>query len=123
MAFRVLVRFAGLAPCGGTRKITAFPTSQGLLLGHRSAIPSVMARVNLTLDPASYDKLAKYAKASGAPRAAAARRLLCEALEYREERARRARLAADYAADRSDARELLNDLEAPELELLGDEEG
>jgi len=82
-----------------------------------------MARVNLTLDSASYEKLSKYAKASGAPRAAEARRLLCEALEHREERARRARLAADYAADRADARALLGDLEAPELELLDDDEG
>jgi hypothetical protein len=81
-----------------------------------------MARVNLTLDPVAYEKLSRYAKASGSPRAAAARSLLCEALEYREERARRARLAADYAADRSDARELLNDLEALELELLDHEE-
>ncbi|MBI5544796.1 MAG: hypothetical protein HY901_12980 [Deltaproteobacteria bacterium] len=87
-----------------------------------SASDSVMARVNLTLDPVSYEKLSRYAKASGAPCAAAARRLLCEALEHREERARRARLAADYAAGRSDARELLRDLEAPELELLTDDD-
>jgi predicted transcriptional regulator len=78
-----------------------------------------MARVNLTLDPDVYDKLSRYAKASGAPRAAAARELLCEALEHREARARQAKLAADYTAGRSDAREVLHDLEALELELLG----
>ncbi|MBK6849649.1 MAG: DNA topoisomerase IV subunit A [Proteobacteria bacterium] len=88
----------------------------------RSASPSVMARVNLTLDSVSYGKLSRYAKASGTPQATAARRLLCEALERREARARRARLAADYADGRSDAKELLDDLEAAELELLGDED-
>ena len=51
-----------------------------MLRSHPSATRSVMARVNLTLDPVAYEKLSRYAKASGSPRDAAARSLLCEAL-------------------------------------------
>jgi len=80
-----------------------------------------MARVNLTLDADTYGRLSKFAKVSQTRCAAAARRLLREALDQRESAARRAKLAADYAAGRADARELLKDLETPELELLGDE--
>jgi hypothetical protein len=71
----------------------------------------------------SYEKLLRYAKASGSARSAAARKLLCAALEQREERERRAKLAADYAADRAHAEKMLEDLETPQLELLDDEEG
>lgn len=81
-----------------------------------------MARLNLTLDPDTDVKLTRHAKMREMARAAAARELLREGLERREAVERRRRLAADYAAGRSDARVLLRDLEASQGELLGDED-
>jgi len=81
-----------------------------------------MSRLNLTLDDVTFERLGKHAKAEGARRAALARRLLQEALDRREALARKQKLAAAYAAGRADAREVLRDMEAAQLDLLGDEE-
>ncbi|MGC4120388.1 MAG: hypothetical protein QM765_38560 [Myxococcales bacterium] len=81
-----------------------------------------MARVNLTLDQVTFDKLSREAKACKAPPAAMARTLLREALERRGDLARRKKLAEDYSSGRDDARELLAELQDPQLELLSDEE-
>ena len=61
----------------------------------------------------------RYARQAGARRATAARELLKESLERREALARRRKLAADYAAGRDDAAEVLAELEAAQLDLLG----
>ncbi|HEY3446571.1 MAG TPA: hypothetical protein VGK67_09415 [Myxococcales bacterium] len=78
--------------------------------------------MNLTLDRETFDKLSRHAKACKAPPSTVARTLLREALERREELARRKKLAEDYSSGRNDARELLAGLQVPQLELLGDEE-
>jgi len=52
------------------------------------------------------------------PGATLAKTLIQEALEGRESARRRRKLAADYAAERDDARDLLRELEAGQLELL-----
>jgi metal-responsive CopG/Arc/MetJ family transcriptional regulator len=80
-----------------------------------------MARLNLTLDKDTLRELDRHTKRSGKPRAALARELLREALARREAAERRQQLAADYAAGRGDARALLKDLEAGQLELTDDE--
>jgi hypothetical protein len=77
-----------------------------------------MPRLNLTLDDDTFMRLSRHARQAGAQRATLARSLLREALERRDAMERRRKLAADYAADREDARELLYDLEPGELELL-----
>ena len=77
-----------------------------------------MARLNLTLDADTFARLNTHARKAGAQSATLARTLLQEALERREALERGRKLAADYAADRPDVRELLRDLEASELELL-----
>jgi metal-responsive CopG/Arc/MetJ family transcriptional regulator len=77
-----------------------------------------MPRLNLTLDEDTSMRLDRHARQAGAQRATLARRLIREALDRREAAQRRRKLAADYAADRADARELLADLERAELELL-----
>ena len=81
-----------------------------------------MARVNLTLDEETFRELDRHTKRAGKPRAAIVRELLREGLARRAAADRRKRLAADYAAGRSDARAILKDLESPQLELMGDEE-
>lgn len=80
-----------------------------------------MDRLNLTLDPGTSSALEKHARREGKPRAAVARELIQEAIRRREELERRRKLARDYAAGRDDAREVLDDLERPQLDLLGDE--
>jgi hypothetical protein len=80
-----------------------------------------MARLNLTLDRDTLQQLDRHTKRSGKPRAALAREILREGLARREAAERRTQLAADYAAGRGDARALLKDLEAGQLELMGDE--
>jgi hypothetical protein len=75
-----------------------------------------MERLNLTLDSHTSERLSRHAKREGTPRAAYARGILREALEAREALARKKKLAADYAAGRADARRLLKELEAPQLE-------
>jgi hypothetical protein len=86
------------------------------------AILRVMERLNLTLDEGTSGALARYARREGKPRAALARELIREAIARREALERERKLARDYAAGRSDARQLLRDLEAAQLELLDDEE-
>ncbi len=80
-----------------------------------------MERLNLTLDPSTSSALAKHARREGKPRAAVARELIQEAIRRREEMERQRKLARDYAAGREDVRELLDAIEGPQLDLLGDE--
>ena len=80
----------------------------------------VMERLNLTLDDDTSGALTRHARDQGKPRAALARELIQEALARRAALARQRRLARDYAAGREDARELLADLEAAQLDLLGE---
>jgi Ribbon-helix-helix protein, copG family len=87
----------------------------------RCAMVGVMARLNLTLDEDTLRQLDRYTKRSGKSRAALASELLREGLAQREAAERRTQLAADYAAGRGDARALLKDLEARQLELIDDE--
>jgi hypothetical protein len=81
-----------------------------------------MPRLNLTLDADTIACLDRHAKGQGAGRAGFARRILREALDSREALVRRKALAADYTAGRRDAREILDHLEAPQLEGFDDEE-
>ena len=78
----------------------------------------VMARLNLTLDDDTSKRLEKHARETRERRATLARTLIQEGLDRREAARRRRKLARDYVAGRDDARELLRDLEASELELL-----
>jgi hypothetical protein len=64
----------------------------------------VMERLNLTLDEGTSGALARCAMASR------------DALEHQR------KLARDYAAGRDDAKEILEDMEAAQLELLGRED-
>jgi hypothetical protein len=80
-----------------------------------------MARLNLTLDEDTFRRLDRHTKRSGKPLAALAKELLREGLARREAAERRKRLATDYAAGRRDARTLLKDLEAGQIELMDDE--
>lgn len=82
----------------------------------------VMARLNLTLDEDTFRRLGRHTKRSGKPLAALARELLREGLAQREAAERRKQLAMDYASGRRDAKVLLKDLEAGQLELMGDED-
>lgn len=75
-----------------------------------------MARLNLTLDPDTAARLERHARQARTPRAALARRLLVAALEQEEEAEHRRRLAADYAAGRKDAREVLAGFEGAQAE-------
>jgi hypothetical protein len=81
-----------------------------------------MPRLNLTLDEGTFSELVRHAQRAHRPRAAVARELLRGALRQRELVERRRRLARDYAVGQGDAEELLRDLEAGQLDLLGDEE-
>jgi hypothetical protein len=81
-----------------------------------------MARLNLTLDQDTLLELDRYRKQVGKPRARVAKELLREGLERRRAAERRRKLAADYVADRSDARASLRDFDAGQLELLDDDE-
>ncbi|MBI5533600.1 MAG: hypothetical protein HY898_12850 [Deltaproteobacteria bacterium] len=81
-----------------------------------------MGRVNMTLDAVSSERLKRYAKRLGRPQATVAGDLVREGLELRAAEERRRKLAADYAAGRADARELLAVMEPGQLEILGDED-
>jgi len=81
-----------------------------------------MPRLNLTLDSDTFDRLDRHAKRQGARRAGLARRILREALDAREARERRNKLAADFTAGRADASKLLKELEAPQLEWFVEED-
>jgi hypothetical protein len=76
----------------------------------------------LTLDADTFRQLDRHTKRVGKPRAKVATEILREGLARREAAERRKRLAADYAAGRPDARDLLKDLESPQLDLLDDED-
>jgi metal-responsive CopG/Arc/MetJ family transcriptional regulator len=81
-----------------------------------------MARVNLTLDDATFRDLDRHTKRLGKPRATVVRELLREGLARRAAAERRRRLASDYAAGRGDARAVLKDLELAQLDLMDDED-
>ena len=80
-----------------------------------------MARLNLTLDADTFQKLDRHSGRVGRPRARVATEILREGLARREAAECRKRLAADYAAGRADARALLKGLESSQLDLLDDE--
>jgi hypothetical protein len=82
----------------------------------------VMERLNLTLDEGTSGALARHARREGKPRATVARELIREAIAHREALEHHRKLARDYAAGRSDARQLLGELETAQLELLGRED-
>jgi len=82
----------------------------------------VMERLNLTLDEGTSGALARHARKEGKPRAALARDLIREAIAQRDALEHQRKLARDYAAGRDDAKEILEDMEAAQLELLGREE-
>lgn len=81
----------------------------------------VMSRLNMTLNEVTLARLTRHATQAREPVATFARGLLQEALDRREADARRRKLAADYAAGREDAADLLRDLEAAQLEGLLEE--
>ena len=80
-----------------------------------------MARLNLTLDADSSEALDRHARRKHVPKAALARELLREAIARRESIDRQKKLAGDYARARTDARELLTEIEAAQVDLLEDE--
>lgn len=80
-----------------------------------------MNRLNLTLDDSVWSALSEHARLQGLALATAARGLIQEALDRRNQLARHKQLAADYAADRNDTILLLAEIEGPQYELLGDE--
>ena len=77
-----------------------------------------MERLNLTLDEGTLGALARHARREGKPRATFARELIREAIARREALDHQRRIARDYAAGRNDAKQLLQDLEVAQLELL-----
>jgi DNA-binding GntR family transcriptional regulator len=81
-----------------------------------------MERLNLTLDEGTSGALSRHARREGKPRAALARELIREAIAQRDALERERKLARDYAAGRSDARQLLRELETAQLELLDRED-
>ncbi len=76
-----------------------------------------MARVTLTLDPATVAWIRRRAAVEGVSLAGVCRQLLQEAISRREGLVRDKKLAADYVAGRRDARALLAELEGSALEL------
>lgn len=72
----------------------------------------------MTLDEGTSGALARHARREGKPRATLARERIREAIAQRDALAARQKLARDYAAGRSDAKAVLNDFEAAQLELL-----
>jgi metal-responsive CopG/Arc/MetJ family transcriptional regulator len=82
----------------------------------------LMARLHLTLDEGTSEALARHARREGKPRAALAREAIREAIARREALESQRKIARDYAAGRSDAKQLLKDLEAAQLGLLDRED-
>jgi len=80
-----------------------------------------MARVNITLDDDTMQRLERHAKHFGLASSAAARALIREALERREKLERRNKIAKDYAAGREDAAQVLRAMEGAQLELLDED--
>jgi len=81
-----------------------------------------MNRLNLVLDDDTAQRLSRHAKKHGEPLAKAAKRLIQKGISDEERVERERKLAADYAAGRAEARDLLADLEGAQGELLEDEE-
>jgi len=81
-----------------------------------------MNRLNLTLDEGTAVALARHARREGKPRATLARELIREAIAQRDALEIKRKLARDYMAGRSDAKQILTDLEAAQLELLDRED-
>jgi hypothetical protein len=81
-----------------------------------------VARLNLTLDEDTFDRLARYARQQERAVAGVARDLVREALERHEASRRRRKLAEDYRAGRRDACAVLEDFEAAQLDVLDDDE-
>lgn len=81
-----------------------------------------MSRLNLTLDDDTFEWIERHAARHKIRQAALARQLLQEAVARREAIAQRRKLAADYAAGREDAAELLQEMESGELALLNSEQ-
>lgn len=79
-----------------------------------------MARLNLTLEDDTFDRLERRAIDQGKARAAIARELLIGALDRLARQERQERLARDYAADRDDAAAILAEHETGQLDLLDD---
>ncbi len=77
-----------------------------------------MERLNLTLDAGTSGALARHARREGKPRATLARELIREAIAQRDALEIKRKLARDYTAGRNDAKQILTDLEAAQLELL-----
>lgn len=74
-----------------------------------------MARLNLTLEEVTLDRLEERASDQGKARAAVARELLIGALDRLERQERQERLARDYAAGRDDVATILAEFEAGQL--------
>jgi len=81
-----------------------------------------MARLQVTLDEGTSGALARLARRAEKPRAALACELIREAIARREALELQRKLARDYAADRGDAKQILQDLEVAQLELLDRED-
>ena len=81
-----------------------------------------MERLNLTLDEGTSGALSRHARREGKPRATLARDLIREAIARRDALEVKRKLARDYTAGRSDAKQILKDLEATQLELLDRED-
>lgn len=81
-----------------------------------------MARLNLTLDEDTLQRLNRHTKRAGKPRARLATEILREGLARREALDARRKLAAEYAAGRRDVRAVLRDMEAAQWELLDEDD-
>lgn len=81
-----------------------------------------MARLNMTLDDATFQAVSQDARRRGIPTAKHARDLIREAMSRRAEMERKRRWAEAYQADRADARKLAAEMAPGALEVMGDEE-
>lgn len=72
----------------------------------------------MTLSAETESLLSRHAKKLGVPVASFARTVLCEGLAHRDKMERMRRLANDYAAGRSDAKEVLDEVADLQLENL-----
>jgi metal-responsive CopG/Arc/MetJ family transcriptional regulator len=81
-----------------------------------------MSRLNMTLDDDTLSRIDRHARQAHVPRASLARALILEALARREREEEEARWAAAYQADRGDMAELLEEMEAAQLEGVGAED-
>ena len=77
-----------------------------------------MSRLNLTLSDDTFSKLERVARLKKMRVASYTKQLIEEALEAHERLAWNRKLAADYAADRKDAKELLSQMELAQFEVV-----